>query len=536
VSANAAAEPYATARSAVGLTALALLSPITGLAVEMAIALEFGTSATADAYRVALAIVYIGQQFFMGMIFPNIFVPLFAEYRARGAEAEAWNIAISLTLLMLIPAALAAAVMFAWPAQIAWLLAPGLTALARARTIFFIRWFALSLIPSLLTGAALALLYSYRTFWTSSAGQIVSNVAMAGIILSLTSVLGSATLAIGTLVGVTCVLIVQLPGLVPAMRRVKGSLQLRIDPRDPGVRRAIGLGAPLTWSTLTGHFSTIIINWALSEAPVGTIAALGYAGKTQRLASTLPGVLATVLFPKFADLSSLTSRDELRALCTRAVRMALFLSVPLGCILVVLREPVIAVLFERGAFSSAATVEVARLFALLALLMPAAVASSYFVKVLYALQEMWWPAYDHAICLVLQLIAIPLAARHFGAEGVALAMVGVWWFGTGFHFAVLHWKYRAVDVGELTGFFFKTVLYGAITAYFGNAAVSILCRPALAGSALAVFELATSASLALGAFYLAAALAGWPEALECTRYVRWQSAPLLRVLRHAVLG
>src|ERR1700691_181337 len=122
-------ETYATARSAVGLTVLSLVSPITGLAVEMAIALHFGTSATVDAYRVALAIVYIGQQFFMGMLFPNIFVPLFAEYRLRGEEAEAWSAAISLVGLLLIPTVLASVAMFAWPARMASLLAPGLAPL-----------------------------------------------------------------------------------------------------------------------------------------------------------------------------------------------------------------------------------------------------------------------------------------------------------------------------------------------------------------------------------------------------------------------
>ena len=79
--------------------------------------------------------------------------------------------------------------------------------------------------------------------------------------------------------------------------------------------------------------------------------------------------------------------------------MALFFAVPIGCALVVLREPLISVLFERGSFSAAATIKVARLFALLILLMPAGVASSYFVKALYALQEMWWPRLpDRALC------------------------------------------------------------------------------------------------------------------------------------------
>jgi putative peptidoglycan lipid II flippase len=530
------AEPYATARSAVGLTLLSLLSPMTGLTVEMAIALYFGTSATADAYRVALAIVYMGQQFFMGTLFPNIFVPLFAEYRLRGEETEAWSAAISLVGLLLIPTILVSAAIFVWPACIASLLAPGLAPLALQRTIFFIRWFALSLIPALLTGAAFGLLYSYRVFWTSSAGQIVANVATFSIVLFLTRLLGSATLVAGTLAGITGLLIVQIPRVVAVTHTVSGKLRFRIHPRHPGVRKAIGLGAPLTWSTMTGYLSTIIINWALSETPVGTIAALGYAGKAQRLASILPGVLATILFPKFAALSSLTSREELSELCTKAVRMALFIAVPIGCALVVLREPVISVLFERGAFSSVATIKVARLFALLILLMPAAVASTYFVKVLYALQEMWWPACDHAVCLLLQLCAIPLAARHFGAEGVAIGLVGIWWFGTSFHVAVLHWKYRAVKVRELTSHLLRAALYGAIAAYLGNALGSNLFRTGPKGTSLGLFPLAATGLLSVGLFYLLAVLMRWPEALECTRYVRWQSTHLLRFVRRTVLG
>ena len=529
-------EPYATARSAVGLTLLSLISPITGLAVEMAIALRFGTSATADAYRVALAIVYIGQQFFMGALFPYIFVPLFAEYRSQGEENEAWSGAISLVGLLLIPTMLVSVVMFAWPARMASLLAPGLASPARQQTIYFIRWFALSMVPGLLTGAALGMLYSYRIFWTSPAGQIVSNVVMVAIVLSLASLLGSTTLVVGTLSGIAALLVLQISGILSVMRRLEGKLRLRIDPGHPGVRKALGLGAPLTWSTLTSHLSSIITNWALSEAPVGTIAALGYAGKAQRLAQILPGVLATVLFPKFADLSSLASREELCLLCTKAVRMALFMAMPIGCALIVLREPVISILFERGAFSSAATIKVARLFGLLILLMPVAVTSVYLIKVLYALQEMWWPAHDHAACLVLQLCAIPPAARHFGAEGVALVLVAVWWFGTGVQVAVLHWKYRAINVGELAWYFLKTTLYGTISAYLGCTLGSVLFRTGPPGGSLAFVALATSALLSVALFYLAAVLMSWPEALECTRYVRWQSGPLLSVIRRTVLG
>jgi hypothetical protein len=136
----------------------------------------------------------------------------------------------------------------------------------------------------------------------------------------------------------------------------------------------------------------------------------------------------------------------------------------------------------------------------------------------------------------LQLFTIAPAARHFGAEGVAIALVGIWWFGTGFHVAVLHWKYRAVRVTELTGFLLTTAVCGAIAAYIADIVSSTLFRTDSAGSSLGLLTLAVSVLLSVGMFYLLAVLMRWPEALECTRYLRWQSAPLLRSVRRTVLG
>ena len=72
---------YSTAQSAMGLAVLSLLSPVAGILVEIAVAWRFGTSAPVDAFRIAVAVVYIGQQLFIGSLFPNVIVPLFAKYR-----------------------------------------------------------------------------------------------------------------------------------------------------------------------------------------------------------------------------------------------------------------------------------------------------------------------------------------------------------------------------------------------------------------------------------------------------------------------
>src|SRR5205807_4786267 len=72
---------YATARAAATLSGLAVLSPLAGLAVEIALAWRFGASPTADAFRIGMLLLVFGQQLFVIQILPHAVVPVFAEYR-----------------------------------------------------------------------------------------------------------------------------------------------------------------------------------------------------------------------------------------------------------------------------------------------------------------------------------------------------------------------------------------------------------------------------------------------------------------------
>jgi len=171
-------EKYSTARSTAGIAGLSVLSPAAGLAVEMAVAHRFGTSAAVDAFRIALAVVFLGQQFFVGLLFPNIIVPLFSECRAQAREVEAWRSTIVLANLALVPTLMLSALLFAWPNTVVWILAPGLAPQTQEWAGFFLRWFGLSLVPFLYGGAALGLLYSQRIFWTATDAQLLYNVVL----------------------------------------------------------------------------------------------------------------------------------------------------------------------------------------------------------------------------------------------------------------------------------------------------------------------------------------------------------------------
>jgi putative peptidoglycan lipid II flippase len=531
-----ATQPYATARSALGLAFLSVLSPAAGMAVEMAVAVRFGTSAAVDAFRVALAVIYLGQQFFIGSLFPNIIVPLFGEYRAQGRETEAWRSAISLANLALVPTLVLSAFLFVRPDIVVWILAPGLALQARDWAIFFVRWFGLGLIPFLYGGAALGLLYSQRIFWTSAGAQFAYNVALASSILLLGGLLGPTALAVGVLAGASASVLLQLARLAPVVSAAKLGTGPRTAFERQGVRKGIRLGIPLLASPLINQVSGIVACWALSDAPGGTIAALGYAGKLQRMVSLLPEAMATVLFPKLAAIAHSASREQLRDLSTRAVRMALFIALPITCVLFTLRAPLVALLFRHGAFSEVASLRVSLLLALFLAGLPAAILSSYLARVFYALQDTWWPMYATVASVMVGVAVMPPAAAAYSAEGVALCFAGVYWTGAIVRLAALHWRYHVIRIGNVIGLSLAILPFALAAAWLGRLSTGIAGGAASAGILTLGLRLIVGFTVALGSYWLATTLVRIPEALKCVRYLRWETAPLVRKMQEVLRG
>jgi putative peptidoglycan lipid II flippase len=531
-------QPYATARSAAGLAILSLLSPIAGIAVEMVVARQFGTSAPVDAFRIALAVVYVGQQLFVGSFFPNVIVPLFAEYPANGNEAEAWRSSMSLANLALVPTSIVSLMLFALPGAAVSVLAPELGQPAREWAIFFVRWFGLSLIPFLYSGAAIGLLYTQRVFWTPTAAQLVYNfVLVASMLVFGGALLGPASIAVGVLLATAAFTVVQFVKVTPVIRAWRAR---RCRTRDAMVRvhirKGIRLGAPLLSLPLINQGTSIIAFWSLSATPAGTIAALGYAGKLMRIASLLPDVTATVLFPKFALVARASDPKELRELAAHAIRMALFVSLPMACTLFTLRAPLIALLFRHGAFSETAANRVCVLFGLFLIGMPAGIVGFYLTKILYALEDTWWPTCGTILSMFVAAVVMPPAAGKWGAEGVAATYAGIFWLAALVQACVLHFKYAACDGHSLAVFALKVFAPAAGAGLVAVAAAQIV-RATLASATMAlIVELAGGAIAASISYWLAAIMAGIPEALEIVRYMQWQSAPVLRTMKAAIRG
>ena len=532
---GAPAAAHAAARATTLLSMLALASPAAGLAFEVSLAWRFGTSPTVDAFRVAALLLTFGQQLFVSQILPHTVVPLLTEYRAAGKEAEGWHVALSLANLLSFPALLFSLAAFVWAGRIVDLLAPGLAGEGRATTAMFLRWFLLAYAPMVWGGVAAGIFYARKIFWLPPAVQLANNLFLVAGILALGRTLGAASLVCGVLLSTVFGLGLYLSRLIPLMRREKVRFPWRLDPTHPGVRRALLLALPLLGMVLVMQCGSVALNRALSRLPSGSLAEFGYVWKMGWLTLLVPLSLSTVLFPRFAEARFGSGGNEFREICTRALRMALFLSIPLACWFAVLRTPLVTVLFLHGAFSAEAAATAARLFGLLLLAAPGFAAYSTMEKMLYALGKTHVPMLAQMASAALLTAFCGVAAQRAGIAGLmGLAGPVVTWVVAFILFEVLRRRSQAFRWAEILPSTLRLVALAAASAGIARQTSLLLAAVGLPAPFSAVVEI-TGGLLAGGSLFAVACLIlQIPEALACARYLRWAGDAVARRAQQAV--
>lgn len=516
-------EAHGAARTATGLALAGLVVPAAGFATEVALAWRFGTAGVVDAFRVSGVYLVLGQHLLLVHLLPQLLVPLAAEFRARGREAEGWRLAMALANLLSLASAAASAAVFLWPEPVLELLAPGLEGAGRDAGVTMVRWFA-PVFPLLAwSGVAAGLLQARRVFWVAPASQLAAHLLMAVFVLTAGAAFGAGALVAAVLAGAGLTVALHGARLMKLPDRPGSISPWRAGVRAAGLGRAVRMALPLLVLFGVAQLAPVIINRVISEEPPGTLAAFGYAFKLGLVATLAPAALATALFPRLAEQRFGEDPAAFAGLAERALAMAVFLSVPAAAALVVLREPVVALALERGAFSGEATARVARLFGWLVAGAPAAVALAFLEKMHFALGRMWTPAVLR-VALAAALAALaPAAGRAWGAEGVA----GTFTVTSVAAAMVLAGALRLAAPAMRLGTVFRggaTVLLLALVAAWIGGQAAAAAQGGTTAEGLPALLLAVTAGFAatLVAYAAGAHAFGVPEIAACNRYLRWQ--------------
>ena len=279
-------------------------------------------------------------------------------------------------------------------------------------------------------GAMMAgMLNSLRRYFAAAIAPVFLNVILIGV-LGYAWYAGHDGLTVGYALawGVLAAGLVQLAIVWVAVRHAGISIGFRRPRFTPNVKRLLVLAFP---AAITGGITQInqLIGTAIASGKESAVSSLAYADRVYQLPLGVVGIaVAIVLLPELARALKSGNLKEAANLQNRSVEFTLFLTLPAAAALLVMSEPIVRVLYERGAFAAGnSTPTVSAILAIFGLGLPAFVLIKAFTPGYFAREDTRTPMIFAAVSVVVNISIALTLFPDLGAPGIAIASAIAGW-------------------------------------------------------------------------------------------------------------
>ncbi|NIN70063.1 MAG: murein biosynthesis integral membrane protein MurJ [Anaerolineae bacterium] len=444
------------ARAATVVMVAYVISRVLGLGREIIIGNQFGTSRELDAYLAAFRIPDLIFQLVAGGALASAFIPTFTGYLTRGDERQAWRLASSIinVVLLVLTTCAAVAALFA-PLLVARVVVPGFSPEDQALTVRLMRIMLVAPIIFGVSGVVMGILNSFQHFLLPALAPAIYNLSIIGGAILLAPWVGVYGLAVGVVVGAVLHLLSQVPELLR-----KGMVyQPLFDSTHPGVREVGRLMVPRMLGLATVQINFLVNTYLASRLVGGSLAALNYAWMLMLLPQGIFAMaIATAAFPTFSELAARGRLIELRGALSETLRLTLYLAIPASVGLIVLSEPIVELLLERGRFDPSSTAAVAWALQFYALGLCAHSALEIVTRAFYSVHDTRTPVAIGVCAMALNITLSVLLIGPLVHGGLALANSVATVIETTVLLVILRGRLRGVDGHDLLSSVGKTGL------------------------------------------------------------------------------
>ncbi len=488
-----------------------MASRVLGFVRDILIARFLGTGPVADAFFVAFKFPNFFRRLFAEGAFNAAFVPQFARtLQADGHQAAKLFAEQTLAMLLAVLVPLTLLAQFAMPSLMV-VIAPGF--LDTPATFDLAVELTRITFPYLMFMALLALyagiLNSLNLFASAAAAPIVLNLVLISALLFLRTVTPTVGHALAW--GVAAAGVAQL--IVVAIAGARHGMDLRLPwPRlTPQVARTMRLMIPGAIGAGVVQINLVIDTILASTLPTGSISYLYFADRVSQLPLGVIGVaIGIALLPLLSRQIRAGDAAAATASQNRAIELALLLTVPAGLALMVISAPVVAVLFQRGAFSAPAAAATASALTAFAAGLPAYVLIKTLTPGYFAREDTATPVKIAAVAVVLNVVLAVTLMQVFAHVGIAAATATSSWVNTALLGTVLHRRGHLRFDPRLRRRAPRIVAAAVVMAAVLWLAMSV-ARPVLAAPGLPAIA-ALAGLIALGGAVYAAAVAAFGAA------------------------
>ena len=419
--------PSATrlAKSAGIVGTATLASRLLGLVRDQVLAYLFGAGNAMDAFNVAYRIPNLMRDLFAEGAMSAAFVPTFTRRLTQDGKTAAWQLGNQLINALVVVTGVVVVVGIVFADPLARLLAgsyaavPGKLELTVKLTRIMLPFLTLVAVAAALMG----MLNSLNRFFTPALSPAMFNV---GIILSAVVLVPAMpglgldpimAIALGAMLGGLGQVALQVPTLLREGYRYRPQL----NPADPGLRQILRLIGPGILAGAAVQINLLVNTILATGEGTGAVSWLNYAFRLMYLPIGLFGVsIATATLPAVSRYVTHNDTSGVQQTISSALRMMLMLCIPALVGLIVIAEPIVALIFERGSFTRSDTVATAAALAYYAPGLVGYSAVRITVPCFYALGNSLTPTIVSVGAVGLNIILNLVLVQVMGFRGLAL--------------------------------------------------------------------------------------------------------------------
>lgn len=404
------------AKSAIFLMITTLASKVLGFGRELVLASSYGTSAYSDAYIVALNIPLVIFSS-IGLALSTTFIPLYYNVRECEGEIESNRFTNNVFNIVIILCIVIAILGLIFTKPLLKLFAMGFEGETLDIALKFTKVLIIGVVFTGLTYLMTSYLHANNSFTIPGIIGIPKNIIIIiSIILSLE--FNPYILVYGTLIAMASEFIIQIPFACKKGYKYERYINLK----DERLKEMIWLIGPVFIGTAVNQINTMVDRTLASTLVEGSIASLNYANK---LNSFIMGIfiasISSIIYPMLAKLSVENNTRKFNDSIVKSVNIIILLIIPISMGAIVLSNPIVKILFQRGAFDSKATNMTAIALVFYSIGLIGFGLRDILGKVFYAIQDTKTPMINGAISMILNIVLNLLLIKPMGHVGLAFA-------------------------------------------------------------------------------------------------------------------
>lgn len=405
------------AKATVALMIVTMFSKVIGFVRELVLGALYGATTYSDIF---IASSNIPKVLFtlVATALATTFIPLYYENLREGGEEKALKFSNNILNITIILGIILSTISFIFAEPIVKIFAMGFKGETFRQTVLFTRIIIFGAIFTGLSNIMKSYLQSKDSFAIPGLIGLPYNIILITSMLLSVKLKNVYVLPIGMFFAMASQFFFQVPFAYKKGYKYK----LFVDFKDEYVKKMLILVAPIVIGVAVDQINIMVDKTLASTLVEGSISALNYA---DRLKGFVTGMfiasISSVVYPQFSKLSSMVDKTEFYSFIRKSINSVIIIIMPMTIGAMVLSEPIVRILFQRGAFDARATemTSVALIFYSIGLI--GVGLRDILTKIFYSIQDTKTPMINATIAVLMNILMNIMFIKYLKHAGLALA-------------------------------------------------------------------------------------------------------------------